>query len=278
MIDYHIHTQHSIDAEGGIDEYCRRAVEIGLKEICFTNHCELDPERDDSLIRFDGKNRPLTRDGLLRLQDEVFDARERYKNRGLSIKFGLEVGYYKGIEPRLKELLKDIQFDFILGAIHCLDHICIDSSREHPLYFGHHSAEELLENYFIALEDLVQCPYFNSVAHFDVYKKYGLGYYGAEIRNFPETKMRNVIKLMKENGLAMEINTAGLRRVDEFYPGPRILEVAYDEGLEMITLGSDAHRPEDLGRNIEEAVEYVRSFGFKRVFRFHQRKPIPLEI
>ncbi len=278
MIDYHIHTRHSIDARGTIDEYCEQALKLKLEEICITNHCELDPERNDSLIRFDDQPRVLTRNGLLRLQDEIFRARDAYKKKGLSVKFGLEVGYYKGIESRLEILIKDIEFDFILGGIHCLDHICIDSSREHPEYFDFHSAERLLENYYVALEDLVQSSSFNSVAHFDVYKKYGLGFYGEKIRNFPESMVRNVIKLMKEKGVALEINTAGMRKIDEFYPAPDILRIARDEGLEMITLGSDAHRPEELGCDIKKAIAYIKSFGFEKIYRFEQKNPISVKI
>jgi HisJ family histidinol phosphate phosphatase len=103
MIDYHIHTYHSIDAEGTVKDYCDRAVRLALDEICITNHCELDPVRDDSWIRFDSNKQPMTREGLKRLEDEIIEAKEVYKKSGLTVKFGLEVGYYDGIESSCKK-------------------------------------------------------------------------------------------------------------------------------------------------------------------------------
>lgn len=278
MIDYHIHTRHSIDAEGAIDDYCKRAIRLGLNEICITNHCELDPARNDSWIRFKNNNQPVTKDGLAKLEDEVMKAKEMYRKSGLLVKFGLEVGYYEGIESRLQEILHDINFDFLLGSIHCLNHVCIDSSKEHPLYFTHHTALELLRNYFSAIEKLITSGFFDSVGHIDVYKKYGLGFYGDEIRNFPKEVIKRVFKLMAEYNVALEINTAGLRHVGQFYPSPAIMKCAQEQRFKLITIGSDSHKVADLGKGIREAIEYVKSFGVEAVYGFDKRKPIEIKI
>jgi len=276
MIDYHIHTHHSIDAEGSIDEYCKQALKCGLKEICFTNHCELDPQRDDNLIRFDGTGepQPFTRDCLLRLQNQVLQSKDRYKRSGLTVKFGLEVGYFDGIEKFLHEVTKDIVFDFVLGSIHCLDHICIDSSREYQTYFAKHKVPDLFHNYFKEVKNLINSELFNSVGHLDVYKKYGIGFYGTEIHTLPEDSLKDCFQLMAEKEIALEINTAGLRRINEFYPAPSIMKHARAQGVNLITIGSDAHKVADLGKGIKEGMEYAKSFGFEAVCSYEKRKPI----
>ena len=272
MIDYHIHTRHSIDASGTITEYCERALQIGLKEICFTNHCELDPRRNDSFIRFNGEREPLSNHSLEKLQRKVFEARDRFRKKGLLVRFGIEVGYYPGIEERLHEMMRGIDLDFVIGAIHCLDHICIDSSRECNQYFGQYDARQYLTNYIHALSELVRSNLFDSVAHIDVYKKYGRDYYGSAINDVPLEIISSVFRLIKEHDIAMEVNTAGMRFMNEFYPGPSLMQMAREHGLRLITIGSDSHKTADLGKDLKLAHDYLKSFGFKRVFGFDQRK------
>ena len=278
MIDYHTHTCHSIDANGSIQEYCEQALKLGLKEICITNHCELDVFRNDSLIRFDNDRQPLTRQAIIRLRDEVIKAKEFYKKHGLSVRFGLEVGYFDGIESRLQKIMDGINFDFLLGSIHCLNHICIDSSKEHSLYFSMYTVPELLNNYLQAIEKLINSNLFDSIGHLDVYKKYGLNFYGKEIDTFPEDYLKKIFRIMMEKGIALEINTAGLRRIKEFYPSSGIMKCAREQGVKLITIGSDCHKLEDLGRDIEDGLEYAKSFGFGSVYGFEKRRPIEIKI
>ena len=173
-IDYHIHTAHSVDAEGSLEAYCDQALSIGLDEICFTNHCELDPHRCDNLIRFNGDMLPITRDRVARMHDAIHAAADTYHSQGLSVKCGIEIGFYEGIESRLQEITSGLEFDFMLGSIHYLDHICIDSSKEYEDYFQRYDAAVLLERYYKAIEQLVASGLFDSIAHLDVYKKYGI--------------------------------------------------------------------------------------------------------
>jgi histidinol-phosphatase (PHP family) len=278
MVDYHIHTQHSIDASGTVYEYCDQAVKIGLREICFTNHCELDPDRNDNFIRFNGEREPFSRSGLSRLQSEIFDARDRYERCGLTVKFGIEVGYYKGIEQKLKEIIKGIDLDFIIGAIHCLDHICIDSSRECGKYFDRHDARQYIEHYYAAVASLIQSGLFDSLAHIDVYKKYGRDYYGAELADVPHPIVIDIFKMQRDNHIALEINTAGMRFMNEFYPAPKLLRIAREQGVKLLTIGSDSHKPEDLGKDLTLATQYLRSFGFDAVQVFDRRMPQPEKI
>jgi histidinol-phosphatase (PHP family) len=277
MIDYHIHTEHSIDAQGSLKEYLERAISIGLKEICITNHCELDPLRDDNLIRFNGEVEPISYSGLERLQNEILSCRELYRKKGLNIKFGIEVGYFDGVEQRLREITRGLNLDYILAGIHCLGHICIDSSKECYTYFEKNSSERLLEQYFLAMESLIRSRLFDVVAHFDVYKKYGLSFYGEGLRKVDKERVYQIFKLMAEYQIGLEINTAGLRRHNEFYPAGEFMELAKDAGIEIITIGSDSHKPDDLGRGIREALDYASNYGFKRIFGFEKRCEFPLD-
>ena len=84
--------------------------------------------------------------------------------------------------------------------------------------------------------------------------------------------------MMNEHRVALELNTAGLRRINEFYPSPDIMEIARDAKITHITIGSDAHTVEDLGKGISQGINYLKSFGFNTIYRFDKRKPIPVKI
>ncbi len=54
-------------------------------------------------------------------------------------------------------------------------------------------------------------------------------------------------------GVAVEVSTAGLRKpVGELYPAPTFLAACRRAGVPA-TLASDAHRPEDVGRDFDRA-------------------------
>jgi histidinol-phosphatase (PHP family) len=278
MIDYHIHSNHSPDAEGTIPAYCEKAIRLGLKEICFTNHAEMDPARADNIIRFDGRDEPLTNPALVRLHNEVFAARDLYATRGLTVKSGIEIGFFSGMEERLAEMITDIEYDFLMGSIHCLDHACIDSSREYKDYFSKHTARNLIDEYYAEILNLAESRLFDAMGHIDVYKKYGINFYGPDIEYQPKDVMAAIFDALRRNELGLEINAAGLRRIHQFYPSPEIMKLARDRKVERLTIGSDCHQVDDLGNGIKEAVEYAKSFGFSRLFAFEKRKPIIVKI
>lgn len=278
MIDYHIHTFHSPDAEGEIMEYCARALSLGLREICFTNHAEMDPGRDDNIFRGDGQHQPISNDQLRRHHEEIRRAAEIFAKKGLTVRSGIEIGFYPGMETRLSELTRSIEYDFWLGSIHCLNHACIDSSREYQSYFSRRPARQLIEEYYAAVLKLVQSRLFDALGHIDVYKKYGIGYYGADIDYLPRDLLTVVFDAVIQTGICLEINTAGLRRIQQFYPAAEIMKMAREQGVKRLTIGSDCHRVDDLGKGIKEGLDYAKTFGFSSVYTFSQRKPTAVKI
>ena len=72
-------------------------------------------------------------------------------------------------------------------------------------------------------------------------------------------------------GVCAEISTKGLRvPVGELYPHPDLLQAFQSRGV-PITLASDAHVPDDVGRDIGDAVALARSAGYATVTVFDGR-------
>ena len=56
-------------------------------------------------------------------------------------------------------------------------------------------------------------------------------------------------------------------------PGLDILRWYVEMGGERVTLGSDAHRPEQVGSHLETALDIARSAGLKYLTHFEKRQP-----
>src|SRR5438552_340652 len=81
-----------------------------------------------------------------------------------------------------------------------------------------------------------------------------------------------LLEAIKKHGLAMELNTAGLRKdCNEIYPSPKIVGLAAQMGV-PITFASDAHAPGEVAMNFTEAVQLARRFGYTHCCRFTRRK------
>jgi len=260
--DYHVHPDYSLDAVGTIEQYCRRALELGLKEICFTTHYDSDPFRkdEDPFMRIEGEIVPLSEDNVKRYIEDVKKAGEKYSSLGLSVKVGLEVDYAPHIEKQLRPDLASFDLDYLLGAVHCLDHIAISASNEAERYFKGNSLDEMVEEYYEVLTQAVESGLFDVIAHLDIYKKYGWGFYGEKTLTAHRGLVEPVLELIVKNDLGMEINTGVLRRGHkEFCPGLEILNLALQMGVKINAFGSDAHKLEHLGKGIQEAYVLMES-------------------
>ncbi len=256
LSDYHVHPDHSLDASGSVDQYCQRALDLGLKRICFTTHYDADPVRKDFdfLMKVEGKTVPVTPDVVNRYIDEIRKAGRRYSELGLEVLAGLEVDYAPHIEETLQKDLPEYDLDFLLGAVHCLDHIAITSSSEAETYFKRKNVHELCEEYYRILAQAASSGLFHCVAHLDCYRKYGLDFYGEKIFTAHRDFIQPALEALASNDVGIEMNTSARRQGQkEFYPSREILDLAKASGVRVTAIGSDAHKLEDLGKDLEEA-------------------------
>lgn len=279
-IDYHVHPNYSIDASPAtIEDYCRKALALELTEICFCTHVELDPERKEKFVILNGQKWSVYNlDWLDNYFTEIWQAQEELKNSVLKIKAGVEIGYCPGVENYIERIVNDYPFDFVLGAIHCLDHISISSQKESPYYFRSRSAETVREEYFTVLMEAVKTGFFDCIAHIDLYRRYGSQFLGPKAFTLHRGVIEPILAEMSRRGMGVEINTSSRRRgLKEFHPTKEILELAVKSGVEVFTVGSDAHSLEHLGSGIEEALTLLKEMSASN-YVFSQRKPIPYPI
>ncbi len=278
MIDCHIHPDYSPDAEGSIAEYAERALELGLTEICLTPHYDCDPVREgEDQVRVRGEMVSVYSPWLESYFGEVEKVRLQYPQ--LTIGVGLEVGYSPEAEGHIGEILRSHSFDFVIGSVHLLDHLALTVEEESRLIFGGKSARQVVQRYFELLERAVKSRLFDVVGHLDIYRRYGLSYYGDAIMETHQGLVEELLAEMGRGGIGLEINTAGWRHGQkEPYPSLVLLKRARARGVARLTIGSDAHRIRDLGHGVQRAVNTAKAAGYDAICTFHRRNPHDLKL
>jgi len=251
IVDYHMHlrdAQGDIDhTRAGVEPFVETARRRGIDEIGFTEHVYyFQQTREIWDLPYQVERCRFDLDAYC---DAVLDA----KRAGLPVKLGLEVDYVGERQERLMELLAPYPWDFLLGSVHWIDGEAVD---QQPGMWATHSVEEVWERYFAALAELA--PFVDVLAHPDLPKIYG---------QRPERPERFYPKL---DGVALEISTAGLRKpVGELYPDYALLRANRGIG---ITVASDAHEPDLVGLDFDQALELAEDAAIETITVFEGRR------
>ncbi len=275
MFDYHIHPNYSIDAEGEVDEFCKAALDVGLKEIAFTTHLDTDRVAEDCYVNIRGKRVDIGSSTWLEdYEATIRIAEDCYKEQGLQVLLGVEVDCFPGVQEELPERFYSTDFDLIIGSVHLIDHIAISANGRAEEAFRKHSMDELGEKYFSILLDSIDLEIFDILGHIDLYRRYGEVFYGETIHDLWKPYVKELSRKMLSKGIGFEINTSSLRRgMQQPMPEEQIIQALKDEGIDTVTVGSDAHTPLDVGKGITIALDLMKHVGFDGPSSYRRRKP-----
>ncbi len=255
LVDYHVHSTHSGDGEVSIEEMCRLAAERGLREIAFSDHLDNNP-KDDCYGLFHAAE----------VSREIDRCREVFGGR-LRILKGAELGEPHLYAPEIEAILRGERFDFLTCGVHWVGEevVSVDIEPLETIW------ADLYDRYFDEVLRSVECANFHVLAHIDLVKRFGVKYAGPfSIEPYRE-KIEAILRAMIGRGIALEVNTSGYRQpCGEPFPGIETLRLYRELGGELITVGSDAHRPEHIGFGIEEGIELIRAAGFCSVTLFRE--------
>ena len=257
--DYHFHTIFSGDSETPVREQLNQAISLGMKSLCVTDHHDYDV---DSPIDF-------TLD-LDRYFETMIRLKEEYKNK-LELRIGIELGLQTHLEEYFKNLLSTYPLDFVIGSTHFINR----KDAVYPEFFLGRTEEEAYLHYFqVTLDNVKNLSTFDVAGHLDYIVRYGPN--KADFYNYDtyQDLFDEILKTIIEKGRGIECNTAGYRKgINQPNPGPEIIKRDRELGGEIITIGSDAHIPEDLGADFHRAKELLRSAGFTYYTEFKERRP-----
>jgi len=255
--DYHMHTPLCRHARGEPVEYAGRALELGFKEIGFSDHAPMPQDNFD--------NWRMNADKLDEYVDNVRKVQQDFPQ--LTIRLALEVDYLPGYEDWIRDLAKRHPWDYFIGSVHYVSDAWAVDDPQKISEWKLRDATEVWSVYCERLTKAAETGFFEIIGHADLPKKFG--------HHLPPDCLPLYEKFTgaaKQHNCAIELNTAGLRKdCREIYPGRGILELAFQAGV-PITFGSDAHAPEEVGMNFAEAIQLAREVGYKECCQFTQRK------
>jgi histidinol-phosphatase (PHP family) len=255
--DYHMHTPLCRHATGEPVDYAKRALEIGLTEIGFSDH--------SPMLRDDFDNWRMRFDQLDEYVEKIRKAQKDFPQ--LAIRLALEVDFLPGGEDWIRELAARHPWDYFIGSVHYVsDSWAIDDPQKLSEWKNRDSFE-VWQIYFERLTKAAESKLFEIIGHADLPKKFG-----HKPNRDCKPLYENFLKAANKSCCAIELNTAGLRKdCKEIYPSREILELAFQKDA-LICFGSDAHAPEEVGMNFAAAIQLAREVGYKRSLRFAKRE------
>ncbi len=257
--DCHVHTNISHDGISSIEEYLKYAPVIGVDEITFTEHY-------DDYTGLETKLKTL----------DVLDYYNKYllytNNDALKTNFGIEIGLQPDLVNKIESIATQYPFDFIIGSSHitCKKDMAMDKS-----FFEGYSRREAYLRYFKeVLQNIKLYNQFDVYGHLDYVVRYG-GYDSKKIEysEFKEILDEILINLIKKDK-GIEINTSGIRYgLGNPHPNIDVIKRYKELGGKIITIGSDAHKIQDLAKNFAEAFDILEHVGYKEIAIYHNRVP-----
>lgn len=127
-------------------------------------------------------------------------------------------------------------------------------------------ADQLHRDYWRLTRAAVESGLFDILAHMDAVKArlpQPAGDMTAEIEA--------TLDCIADHGIAVEINTAGLRKTTELFPSPQILEGLVRRDVPL-TCGSDSHRVSEVGFGWDAALAEFERLGVRRIAAFRERE------
>jgi histidinol-phosphatase (PHP family) len=254
--DYHMHTPLCRHATGEPTEYAARALRLGLTEIGVSDH--------NPMIRDDYDDWHMRIDELDGYVEKVRKAQRDHP--ALTIKLAMEVDYLPGHEEWIRELSARHPWDYLIGSVHYVtDSWDLDNPRK-LAEWRDRDPDEVWAAYFERLTRAAESGLFEIIGHADLCKKFC--FYP---RRDCTPLFERFLRACREHGVAVELNTAGLRKdCKEIYPSRAILRLASQQGV-GITFGSDAHAAEEVGMGFADAVALAREVGYTHCCRFTRR-------
>jgi histidinol-phosphatase (PHP family) len=259
IADYHMHLRNEREEiahdSSAIVPFVAAARLAGVDEIGFTEHVYY------FRLTRDLWEVPYQLERCVYDIDAYVEAVTDAKQRGLAIKLGLEVDYVHGREEETRALLEPYPWDYLLGSVHFVGDQTFDGE---PRLIDAVGVQEAWRRYFELLAAAARSGLFDSLAHPDLVKVFG-----DRLETFDYGPVADAIA---ESGTAVEVSTAGLRKpVGELYPDPAFLAACRERNV-PVTLASDAHVPELVGRDFDRALELLRGVGYETITLFDRRQ------
>ena len=259
--DYHVHSV-SPDARAPMKDMCEAALQRGLTEIAFTDHYEFYAH---------GIHRQFFHEEYLKeYWNSIEQCRELFAGR-LTIRSGMEFGQLHLCPEEAFSIIRKYPFDYLIGSVHKIENVDLEKME-----YTKKTVPQITESYYRHLIELSARGEYDCLGHLDLVKRHlvrnGFAVDYDEYADYIDEILKNVIA----RGKGIEINTSGIRQgTGEPMPGLRTLKRYRELGGIILTVGSDSHRPKDVGAELDGAEKLMREAGFTECSSYERRRRIP---
>ena len=257
MFDYHLHSSVSFDSKCPPADLVRTAEQVGLREICFTDHYDFNDVFKEKRDLF--------------TIEQYRDAYSGLHSDLVTIRHGVEFGLTSWNQDELRALLDLYDFDFVIGSVHSINGYDAVSKK----YWATNDADTAFEKYLSQTLACVKAhDNFDVLGHMNYVCKSGHSPTHKPLRyedyhDICDEIMRELV----QKGKGMEINTSGVDKVGDFLPSLDFIKRFRQLGGEIITIGSDSHSSLRVGQYMSGALQIAKEvFGY--VCTFEKRNAV----
>lgn len=258
MIDSHCHGEFSFDSGTSLEALLEEAKKKNMGLI-LTEHMDLHQYKGDRFV-FDPQ--------------EYFSALGKFRDQGVGL--GIELGLRHEAKEYYEKISREYAFDFLLGSTHAPYRSYDDLEFTYRKLHEHLSVEACYRYFWEnVLQGLEENPYLHAFSHVDYVARYHPDLYGGHIPfEAIQDLMEKAFKLMVDLEIDLEINTARLGNPLGRKQWKRILELYRGQGGAYVTLGSDAHKQDHLGRHFDIGQSLAHEQGLKPVYYREKKRTL----
>ncbi len=265
--DYHVHTPYCGHAQGKTINYIESAISKGLAEIGFSDHLGRYYLAKHQRKRY--WDWGMRERDLARYFSELLDLKEAYQDR-IAVRIGLEVDYIEGAEQLAEDILSRYPFDFVLGSIHCLPAL----GWRHVSQYVKVNPREVYQAYFDAFGAAAKSALFQSLAHIDFIWRY-IPWPDAP-QQLLEEYISQAVSLAAKSRTNIEVNANGFlwAQINDHLKY-NLFDATIDSVKKhhaFITIGSDAHSPELVGKAFPQIYSVLKNKGIETFSVFEQKQ------
>lgn len=264
LADCHLHSSFSGDSDAKMEEMIQKAISLGLTHICFTEHQDFDYIKNDEIP-----------EGFFEINTDQYlydlvNLKDKYR-KDITVNFGIELGMQEHLARKNAIYAKNHDFDFIIAS----SHLCNGKDPYYPDFFEGRDEKEAYHEYFKSiLECIKTCRAFDVYGHLDYIFRYGPTKNTNFVFDEYKEDFDKILKMLIDNEKGIEVNTSGYHYgMNNPHPSKDILLEYKKLGGEIITIGSDAHKPEDVARDYDKTEELLKDCGFTYYAVFDGRMP-----
>lgn len=280
LIDCHTHSTNSPDGYDAPEAMLLAAMENGLSAYALTDHCEINRwfgrahYSNAALSENPQDTYDFAHDFEAAMEDNL-RLKEKYKGK-INFISGIELGQAQFDFGLAAAVAADARLDFIIASLHQAkgydDFAFTDYSKTDPVL--------MVSKYYREMLEVCRKGSFDILGHLTYPLRYIEGESGIKI-NMSENDevIREIFRVLIERGKGIEINTSGLRqKYGRTFPDMYYLKMYREMGGDILSVGSDAHRCEDIGAGIKDGIALAEEAGFKylSIFQAHKVTAVPI--